>query len=253
MTTGAPVSIDASQSLQTMREDMAAVFRWSARLGMHESVANHFSLAVNEAGDQFLVNPLGRHFSNMRASDLMLLDARDSTTMDRKDAPDPSAWAIHSAIHRNVPHARCVLHLHPQYATALASLKDSSLPPIDQNTMRYFNRFAIDKGFDGMGLGDEAERLSSAIGDHSIVLMGNHGLMSVGPTVAIAFNHLYYFERACRNYITALSTGRPLSIVTDEIAEKTAQQWDGFTEHLANGHLSEIRAILDREQPEYRD
>ena len=71
--------------------------------------------------------------------------------------PSRTAWYIHGAMHRNVSHGRCVLHLHPKYATVLASLADSTLPAIDQNTMRFFNRTIVDDGFDGLGLGDEAE------------------------------------------------------------------------------------------------
>jgi len=240
------------ERLREMREDMAAIFRWSARLGLHESVANHFSLAIDDSSSRFLINPNGRYFGNMRASDLMLLDASETDTMNRDDAPDPTAWAIHSAIHRNAPQARCVLHLHPRYATALASLEDRRMPPIDQNTMRFYNRYAIDDGFGGMGLGDEAERLSRAIAGHPILLLGNHGVMAVGASPAIAFGHLYYFEMACRNYLTALSTGKPLGVVSHDVAEKTARQWDEFIQPLAVCHLREIREILDREEPEYR-
>lgn len=239
------------ERLQEQRAEMAAIFRWSARLGLHESVANHFSLAVDESSTQFLINPNGRYFGNMRASDLMSLDATETDTMNRDEAPDPTAWAIHSAIHRNAPRARCVLHLHPRYATALASLEDRRMPPIDQNTMRFYNRYAIDDGFDGMGLADEAERLSRTIAEHPILLLGNHGVIAVGSSPAIAFGHLYYFEIACRNYVTALSTGKSLCIVSHEVAEKTARQWDEFIEPLAICHLREIREILDREEPEY--
>ena len=233
------------------RVDLAAVFRWSARLGMHESVANHFSLAINDDATQFLINPNGRHFANMCASDLLLVDAHDRSNDQESAKLDPTAWAIHSAIHRNISHARCVLHLHPHYATALASLADSRLPPIDLNTMRFFDRVAIDESFGGMGLGDEAERLSRVIDDKPIVVLGNHGVMAIGESAAIAFGHLYYFEKACRNYLTALATGRPLRVVADDIAEKTALEWQQFVQPLAENHLTEIHEILGREQPEY--
>jgi ribulose-5-phosphate 4-epimerase/fuculose-1-phosphate aldolase len=239
-------------TIQRLREELAAVFRWTARIGMHESVANHFSVAVNESGSQFLINPNGRHFANMRASDLMLLDAEDDDTMSRPDAPDATAWAIHSGIHRNVPAARCVLHLHPHYATALASLEDSSMLPVDQNTMRFYNRYTVDDGFGGMGLGGEATRLSGLLSEHPVLLMGNHGVTTIGDTVAMAFGQMYYFEKACRNYITALSTGQTLRVADHETAELTAVQWEQFIEPLATGHLREIREILDREQPEYK-
>ena len=104
------------------REDLAAAFRWTARLNMHEAVANHFSLAVNESGSKFLLNPIGMHFSEICASDLILIDANDTETMSQPNAPDPTAWAIHSALHRNNPQARCILHVHPKYATILSLL-----------------------------------------------------------------------------------------------------------------------------------
>jgi ribulose-5-phosphate 4-epimerase/fuculose-1-phosphate aldolase len=236
------------------RVNLAAVFRMTARLNMHESVANHFSYAVSDDASQFLVNPMGRHFSNVRASELLLLDANDDSTMDKPNAPDPTAWAIHGAMHRNVPQARCILHVHSKYATVLASIEQDGIPPIDQNTMRFFNRVSTDCGFDGMGLGDEAERLTTTVGNNRVVVMGNHGVMVVGHTIAKAFDELYYFERACSNYITALMTGKPLRVVSDEVAEKTAQQWDYYVNgtRYADVHLAEVREILDREEPDYK-
>ncbi|WP_425450261.1 class II aldolase and adducin N-terminal domain-containing protein [Virgifigura deserti] len=233
------------------RIELAAAFRWTARLNMHEAVANHFSLALSDDGSRFLINPNGRHFSRIRASDLLLLDAGDPATMDRPDAPDPTAWAIHGAMHRNVPQARCVLHVHAKHATVLASLRDSSVPPIDQNTMRFYERIAIDDGFDGMGLGDEGERLSRCIGNHNLLVLGNHGVLVVGATVAQAFDTLYYFERACETLITAYMTGKELRIASDEVARKTAQQWAEYPD-LAENHFRELLAILDEEEPDYR-
>lgn len=176
---------------------LACAFRWAARLDLHEGVANHFSLAVDQEGAKFLMNPRGRHFSRVTASGLLLLDAGDAGTMERPGAPDPTAWALHGGIHRNVRHARCVLHVHSRYATALACLDDPALPPIDQNAMRFQGRVTVDDRFDGMGLDDEAERVARMVQDKPILLMRHHGVMAIGPTVAQAFDDLYYFERAC--------------------------------------------------------
>jgi ribulose-5-phosphate 4-epimerase/fuculose-1-phosphate aldolase len=236
------------------RADLAAAFRMAARLGLHEGVANHFSYAVSDDGRRFLMNPFGRHFASIRASELLLLDADDDDTMERPERPDPTAWAIHGAMHRNLPQARCVLHVHSKYATALASVEADGLPPIDQNTMRFFNRVALDNGFGGMGLGDEAERLTTTLGDNRVLLMGNHGVMVVGENVARAFDELYYFERACETYVTALATGLPLRIASDEVAETTAGQWEDYIQRvgIADAHLRELRKILDHEEPDYR-
>lgn len=241
-----------SQLHQQQRIDLAAAFRWTARLNMHEAVANHFSLAVSEDGAEFLMNPNGSHFSRIRASDLMLLNANDTSTMDLPGAPDPTAWAIHGALHRNLPHARCLMHVHSKYATILACLDDSTMLPIDQNTLRFYERVAVDKGYDGMGLGNEAERLSGCLGDKSILLMGNHGVLIAAQTVAEAFDELYYFERACETLIGAYATGQKLSLVSHEVASKTARQWQNYGP-AAKLHFDQLKAILDDEKSNYRD
>jgi ribulose-5-phosphate 4-epimerase/fuculose-1-phosphate aldolase len=230
------------------RQQLAAAFRWTARLGMNEGIANHFSLAVSPDGKRFLLNPYGTHWLLMKASDLVEVDA--DAEPEGGDL-DPTAVAIHGALHRKVPHARCVMHLHTKYATALACLKDPTLPPIDQNTMRFYDRVAIDDGFDGMGLGDEAERLAGQLGNRSVLLLGNHGVLVAAADVAECFDLMYYFERAAETYITALSTGRELNVASDEVAEKTARQWEEYPDFAAK-HLSAIRAVLDHEAPDYR-
>ncbi len=239
------------------RIDLAAVFRMAYRYNWYEGIANHFSFAVSDNGKEFLINPNGRHFSLIKASELLLLNAEDSSTMDREeDAPDPTAWAIHSAMHRQVPHACCVLHVHSTYATILSTLKDKTLPPIDQNTCRFYNRVAIDDGFGGMGLGDEAERLPTVFKDKPILLMGSHGIMVTAPSIALAFDELYHFERSCETYIKALMTGKELDILSHEIAEATMQQWlnyNGNGQKYANKLLDECKQILNKEEPDYID
>jgi len=101
------------------RIDLAAAFRWTARLNMHEAVANHFSLSVNDDGTQFLMNPNQKHFSRIKASDMLQLDANYPDTMNKPGAPDPTAWGLHSSVHRKCPHAKCVMHVHSIHATVL--------------------------------------------------------------------------------------------------------------------------------------
>ena len=236
-----------------LRVDLAAAFRLAARANWHEGVANHFSVAVSDDGKKFLLNPRWKHFSHIRASDLLLVDADDQDTMSRPDAPDPSAWCIHGAVHANVPQARVLLHCHPDYATALSGLKDPSIKPIDQNTARFYNRMAIDTKFGG--LADDSEeglRIARAFGNHRSMMMGNHGVAVAERTVAEAFDELYYLERAAKTMVLAYSTGQPLSILEEELAEKTAAGWDGFRES-AFAHFDEMKAILDREDPSYRE
>ena len=238
----------------TERSDLACAFRWTARLGMHESVANHFSLAVNDAGTQFLMNPNQVHFARVTASSLLLLDAEDPKSMDRPDAPDPTAWGLHGAIHRNVRHARCVMHVHSIYATVLASLDDSRLPPIDQNCATFFNRHVIDENYGGLAFEEEGERCSALLSDPKVkvMIMGSHGVLVIGDTVADTFNRLYYFERAAETYIKALQTGRKLRLLSDEIAESVARDVENYPGQ-ADRHFSDLRTILDEREPGYRD
>jgi ribulose-5-phosphate 4-epimerase/fuculose-1-phosphate aldolase len=234
------------------RVDLAAAFRWTARLNMHEGVANHFSFAINDDGTQFLMNPNQMHFSRVKASDMIVVDANDPETLSGPNAPDPTAWGLHGGIHRHCPHARCAMHVHSIHATVLATLKDSRLLPIDQNCATFFNRYVIDDHYGGLAFEEEGERCAGLLSDpkQKVMIMGNHGIMIIGSTVAETFNRLYYFERAAETYIRALQTGQPLRVLSDEIAEKTAQELEDYPEQDER-HLSELKAILDDEGSNY--
>ena len=234
------------------RVDLAATFRWTARLNMHEGVANHFSLSINEDGTKFLMNPNQRHFSRIKASDLLVIDANEPETLNGPDAPDVTAWGLHGGLHRHCPHARCAMHVHSIFATVLASLQDSRLPPIDQNCATFYNRIVIDENYGGLAFGEEGERCAGLFDDpkKKVMVMGNHGVMVIGATVAETFNRLYYFERAAETYIRALQTGQALRVLPDQIAEKTAQELEDYPEQDER-HLDELKAILDEEGSDY--
>jgi ribulose-5-phosphate 4-epimerase/fuculose-1-phosphate aldolase len=237
----------------SLRVDLAAAFRLAAEFNWHESVANHFSAAVSADGRRFLLNPRWKHFATIRASDLLLLDADDPETMRRPGAPDPSAWCIHGAVHREVRQARVLLHCHAPYATALATLKDPMLKPIEQNTARFIGLVGLDQEYGGIA-DDEAEgkRIAAALGRHPILLMGNHGLSVSAPTVAEAFEHLYYFERAARTMLLAYASGQPLNVMSDAVASKTAADWRDYAD-AAFAHFEQLKAMLDAKDKSYRD
>jgi ribulose-5-phosphate 4-epimerase/fuculose-1-phosphate aldolase len=250
----ATVPLPTEESVQReLRVDLAAAFRWFARLNMVEAVANHFSVAVNADGTRFLINPCRRHFSRISASSLLLLDAKDQSTLERADAPDPTAWYLHARMHAQLPHARCILHLHSKYAAALACLKDPTLYPIDINAARFFGRVVIDTAYAGMALSnDEADRQAAMLtAGKGVLLMANHGVLVIGASVAEAFDELFYFERAAERLITCYSTGQPLRILSDAVAEATRQQWLEY-EGAARDHLNAVKEILDAEEPDYR-
>lgn len=237
-----------------IRADLAAAFRWAARLGYHEAVANHFSAAVSPDGSQFLLNPRGRHFSRMRAGDLLLLDASRAGREGVDQAADPTAWYLHAHLHQRVPRARAILHTHMPYATTLACLDGFEFLMLDQNACRFHDRIAYDRDYAGMALDDgEGARVAALLGDRNTVLfLGNHGVIVVGETVAEAFDELYYLERAAQLQVLALSTNRPLALVPEHTAALVEKQWRAYPE-VSDLHFAALREILDEESPEYAD
>jgi ribulose-5-phosphate 4-epimerase/fuculose-1-phosphate aldolase len=234
-----------------LQKDLAATFRWTARLNMHEGVANHFSACV-PGSSNFYVNKAGIHFSQIKASDLILVTKENIESLRSKpDIVDPTALNIHGTIHEKVPHAKCIFHVHSKYSTALSTLKDPSLKPIDQNTMIFYNRVSIFRDFGGLGFEEESLKMANALGNKQHMLLANHGIITTGETVADGFNSLYYFEKAAETYLTALSTNKELNIVSHEIAEKTAQETADYPIDLARLFLNQIRLILDKEEPDY--
>ena len=144
------------------------------------------------------------------------------------------------------------LHVHSIHATILSTLRDPRLPPIDQNCAMFFNRYAIDTEYGGLAFEEEAERCCQQLSDPNkkVLIMCHHGVMVIGEDVADAFNRLFYFERAAETYIKALWTGQPLNVLSDEVAEKTAMELEDYPGQ-AERHFAELKAILDREEPDY--
>lgn len=234
------------------RIDLAAALRWAARLGYHESIANHFTLAVSDDGRQFLVNPWGLHFSEIRASDLLLVDAQGRVHAGN-GKPERSAICIHAPMHARLPHARCVLHTHMPYATVLTTIEGGRLEMLHQSSARFYGQIAYDDTFNSMALTDEeGDRICRALGNKNVLFMANHGVTVVGRTVAEAFDALYYLERACTHQVLAMSTGRALKPMSDVAARQTAEEWaqGGWS---AAEHFAALKRMLDREEPDYAE
>ena len=242
----------ATPAVRQARIDLAAACRMAERLDWQEAVANHFSLAVSADGRQFLMNPLWRHFARMRASDFTLLDTEAGVAAVAAPV-DRTAWAIHGTMHAQLPRARCILHVHPPHATAWSCLADPELRPIDQTSARFYKRVAIDTEYAGMADNvAEGQRLTRALADKSILIMGNHGVLVIGNTVAEAFDALYHLERACRTLLLAYASGQPLRVLPHEIAEKTARAWEQQDRQAAE-HFEQVKALLDPADGSYRD
>ncbi|SRR5690606_2123243 len=137
------------------------------------------------------------------------------------------------------------------YATAIACLEDPEIKPIDQNAARFFRRCAYDGDYGGIADNlKEGERIARALGNRSVMMMGNHGVLVTGRTVAEAFDALYYLERACQTLVLAYSTGRPLKLLPDAIAEQVACEWEDYGP-MADAHFMQLKRILDEEEPSY--
>jgi ribulose-5-phosphate 4-epimerase/fuculose-1-phosphate aldolase len=234
------------------RVELAAAFRLAVRFGFHEGIDNHFSLALTEDGREFLVNPYGRHFGELRARDLLRVNTEGQVLAGDGEV-EPTALYIHGRMHAARPDVRCILHTHMPYATALASIEGARVEPINQNALRFVGQIAYDDEYGGLALdGGEGERLAAVLGDKRILFMANHGVATTGGNVAAAFDDLYFLERACQNQVLAMSTGRPLKHVAPAEAARIQAQFDHYQGH-AETHFAALRRALDRDEPDYAE
>ena len=234
------------------RVDLAACFRAAARLGMHEGICNHLSAMVPGSDELFLVNPYGWGFHEITASLLLVCDF-DGHVVQGVGEPEATAFFIHARVHKNLKRARAAFHTHMPNATAMAMLEGEPLAWAGQSALKFWGRTVVDEHYNGLAL-DEAEgdRIAASMGDADIAFMRNHGVMVLGPSIADAWDDLYYLERACEAQRLALSTGRALRPVPAALAKATAQQMQIGGRDSARLHLESIKRTLDRDAPDYR-
>ena len=240
-----------------LRVDLAAALRWAARLGLHEGVDNHFSAAVPDddgilRGQRFLINPYGWHWSEITASSLVLCDA-EGNVLEGDNEVEDTAFFIHSRIHVARPNAAVVLHTHMPYATAIALVEAGRLKMCEQNALMFDGRIAYDDEYAGLATDRaEGDRLAALLGNRDILFMASHGIVVTGPSVAEAFNDLYYLERAAMFQVLARASGGRLRTLSDAVRRTAQEQFAGERAKLAERHFTALRRILDAEQPEYR-
>jgi ribulose-5-phosphate 4-epimerase/fuculose-1-phosphate aldolase len=230
------------------RIDLTAALRLAARMGLSEGVCNHFSLEVPGEPDRFLINPQGLHWSEITPGDLMVVDA-SGKVVEGRHAVEPTAFFIHFGVHKVVK-KKCVLHTHMPCATALTLLEDPTLETrANQNAMRFHGRVGYDMDFGGPALAaDEGERIAQAAGGKDIVFMAHHGVMVCNDRIDYAFDDLYYLERSCMVQVKAMSTGRKLRLVSEEMAAKTARDIEGERQQ-SELHFAALKRLLDRDEP----
>lgn len=236
--------------LTQARMDLTVALRWAARMGLNEGICNHFSLAVPGMHDRFLINPQGFHWSEITPDDLVLTDAEGNVIAGKHNV-EATAFFIHGRIHLGKPNARCVLHTHMPYATALTSMDGGRLEWTTQNALRFYGRVAYDECYNGLVLdAEEGDRICAQLGNADVLFLANHGVIVCGDSVARAFDELYYLERACLVQVLAQSTGKPLKLVSDSVAAMTGKQIVEDKQYLL--HFEALKRMLDRDEPGWR-
>jgi ribulose-5-phosphate 4-epimerase/fuculose-1-phosphate aldolase len=236
-----------------LRCDMAAVFRVAARLGWNEQIGNHNSLMLPRRRSDdppcFLINPRGHLFQELTASSLIVCDL-DGKVLRGSGELRKVAFHIHARIHLAKPDAVCVVHVHPQYLTALSMLAEPEITLSHHNNLLLNDRIAIDNfGSAPADSHAEGDRLAAALGEKSILLMGGHGVTVVGPTVHDAFDECFIAERTAMYQVTAMSTGRALRALPEQHRRGWAGSWGEKVDSRL--HLDAWRRLLDREEPDY--
>jgi ribulose-5-phosphate 4-epimerase/fuculose-1-phosphate aldolase len=234
---------------------LAAAHRLAVLHELEEGIDNHFTVTVPGREDQYLILPFGFHWSEARASDMMVFN-EDGQTLEGKGVVELSAQCIHAPIHR-ITGAKVVLHTHQTWAIALNMLKDNRLLPASQTAAFFHGRIAYDDNYSGLADSlQEGERLAALMEDKNILFMKNHGVLVMGDTMAQAYRYLYKLERVCRNQILALGTGRPLEVLTDEVVARVQAPNSGdrhSREERERLYFEAMMRVLDRELPGYRD
>jgi ribulose-5-phosphate 4-epimerase/fuculose-1-phosphate aldolase len=232
------------------RVDLAAVLRWSARLGYQQGICNHYSFLLPGHDDLFLVNPEGYFWSEMTASSLLVCDL-DGNIVEGSGTVERTAFCLHAPIHRHNKAARAALHTHSPYATALCLIEGGQLEPVNLAGFQFYGKIAYDENHHGGALSpEEGDREVRILGDKNILMMRNHGPMVVGATIASAFDRLYYLEEVCKRQVLAMSTNRTLQHVPLEVIRQLSED-DALFEAYAEKHITAIKRVLDREEPEY--
>jgi ribulose-5-phosphate 4-epimerase/fuculose-1-phosphate aldolase len=246
-------STEAEAEEWRLRCDLAAVFRVCAKHGWNEQIANHNSLMLPKERptdpDTFLINPRGLHFDEVTASNLIVCDLAGNVLRGKGELRKV-AFFIHARIHVKNPAATCVLHVHPQYLTALSLLEDPSMELSHFNDLLLNDRIAFDTEAEaGANSTDEGDRIADCLGHKSILVMGSHGVTVVGPDIASAFDELYMAERTLMYHATAIAMGKKLRKLPDASRRHYNGPWGERLD--SRMHLDAWRRLLDKEKSDY--
>jgi len=250
-----PLKSLAADPVRQAKVHLAAAHRLAVLHELEEGIDNHFTVTVPGRDDRYLILPFGFHWSEARASDMIVFD-ESGKTLEGEGVVELSAQCIHAPIHR-ICGARVVMHTHQTWAVALNMLKNNRLLPASQTAAFFHGHVAYDDTYAGTAdFIEEGERLAGVIGRKHVLFMKNHGVLVTGDSVAQAYRRLYKLERVCRAQILAMSTGQPLEVLSDEIVAQV-QAPPVNDRHPRSErdrlYLEAMMRVLDRENPGYAE
>lgn len=248
---------ECSAAERQARIDLAAAHRLAFMHGFSEGIFNHLTFVVPGRNDRYYQIPFGMHWSEVTASSFMEVGIDDGKVKRGVGDVERSCYCIHAPIHKALPHGIAVFHTHMPFASALTRLEDPRIKEIGQTEVGMMDAIAYDDQYTGPALDPrEGERLARVIGNKTVLFMANHGVTSLGVTVAEAYDRLYYTERAAQVQIYAMWTGQPLKQLPPAVIEKTKRDigggaglYDGPSP--AQRHFDALKRILDRTEPDY--
>ena len=246
----APREVSKAENAEwQLRCDLAAAFRVQARLGMNEHIGNHHSLMLPGSDALFLINPRGLLFQEITASNLIVCDLSGKVLRGTGELRKV-AFHIHARIHLKHPNARCVMHAHPRYLTSLSLMEYGRMELSHHNDLTLNERIVYDDAANGpVNDDDEGDRIARVMGSKTVMVMANHGVTVVGPTVHDAFDELYLAERTCMYQMTARMAGGTLRRQPSQLRRNHTGPWG--EKYDARMHLDAWRRVLDREEPDY--
>ena len=248
-----PLSSSRPDPVQQAKIHLAAAYRLAVFHDLEEGIDNHFTMTMPGHNDRYLILPFGLHWSEARASDMIVFD-ESGKTLEGDGVVELSAQCIHAPIHR-ITGAKVVLHTHQTWAVALSMLKNNRLLPASQTASFFHGHIAYDDNYAGTAdTLDEGERLARLMGKNHTMFMKNHGVLVVGDTVAQAYRRLYKLERVCRAQLLAMGSGQPLEVLSDAIVKQVqappADDRHSRTER-ERLYFEAMMRVLDRELPGY--
>jgi ribulose-5-phosphate 4-epimerase/fuculose-1-phosphate aldolase len=245
----------AADPVKEAKIHLAAAHRLAVFHDLEEGIDNHFTVTVPGRDDRYLILPFGLHWSEARASDMIVWD-ESGATLEGEGLCELSAQCIHAPIHR-VTGARVVLHTHQTWALALNMLRNNRLLPANQTAAFFHGHIAYDDTYAGTAdTLEEGERLAKLMGGKHVMFMKNHGVLVVGDTIAQAYKRLYKLERVCRAQVLAMGTGQALEVLSDAIVRQV--QADPADDRHSRAererlYFEAMMRVLDRVNPGYAD